>query len=81
MKHFPYKVLLVDYDTVKQARIWCCKEFGEQPLIRSAWRNKFFAQIIYDVEKGTWYNKVKVNPRAFYFKCPIDAMAFKLRWL
>lgn len=81
LKYFPYKVLLIDYDIVKKARIWCIKEFGKQPLTRSAWKNDFLSQIIYDVEKGTWYNKVGDEPKAFYFKCPIDAIAFKLRWL
>lgn len=81
LKHFPHKVLLIDCNTVKKARIWCIKEFGKQPLVCSAWKTNFLNQLIYDVEKGTWYNKVGGEPKAFYFKCPIDAIAFKLRWL
>ena len=87
--------MLDDCSDVKNARKWCRKQFGELEVIHKAvqssgWNRERTKQIrphliyvgpMYDVEKNTWYNKVGGNPRAFHFKCPMDAIAFKLRWM
>lgn len=80
MKDFQYKILLTNCEVVKEARKWCRKEFGNQPIAFVKWKRIYFGPS-YDLKNGIWYNKVSGNSRAFYFKCPIDAMAFKLRWL
>lgn len=76
MKDFPHKVLLTH--SSRQARRWCKKEFGLQPTKLIEFQRPH--RDAYDLEKGTWYNRVKSNPWAFHFKCPADAIAFKLRW-
>ncbi len=95
MKKFPFKILLDTCEEVKPARKWCRKQFGELEVVhthvkRMGWNKDKtkkdrpylgYIGAIYDVDKNLWYNKVGDNPRAFFFKCPIDAIAFKLRWL
>lgn len=78
IEHFPYKVLLTDKRTSSPAKKWCYTEFGLRPI---KWiKIQSCPTCVYDLEKGTWYNKINHDPMAFYFKCPADAIAFKLRW-
>lgn len=95
MKHFDFKILI--NKDAKKARLWCREHFGELEIkhltVKCRQWNKGRTKLIrtytknigtvYDVEKNAWYNKVggDANPRAFYFKHIIDAMAFKLRWI
>ncbi len=74
------------------ARRWCLDEFGKIPVIyreitginkKTGKKYNKYIGLTYDDKEARWLQRSesKNNPKAFYFKDIIDAMAFKLRWI